>query len=241
MTNIQAQIEILVALQRVEMKIRETDRQIDALAGAAKALDQAAGEKEGLVDDAQNELNALKKEYRELESESKINAQMIVKSNEKLRSVKTNKEYQSILKEIEEIRKRNSAIEDRMLEELERIEAQEAAVNDAVAQHKGFLSTSAAEKTALAEKAAQQRQAVDAMRAEGDEIRARADEKTIAVLEDVKSKVRGMSVVPVQQAVCMGCHMNIPAQLYNELLRFDELRFCPHCNRIIYWKEKDSE
>ena len=241
MTNIQAQIEILVELQRVEMKIREADRQIDALAGAAEALDQAAGEKEGLVDDAQNVLAALKKGYRELESESKINAQMIVKSNEKLRSVKTNKEYQSILKEIEEIRKRNSAIEDRMLEELERIEAQEAAVNDAVEQHKGFLATSEAEKAALVEKAARQRQAVDAMRAEGDEIRTQADEKTIAVLEDVKTKVRGMSVVPVQQSVCMGCHMNIPPQLFNELLRFDELRFCPHCNRIIYWKEKDSE
>jgi hypothetical protein len=51
-------------------------------------------------------LMILKKSYRELESESKVNREMIVKSNEKLRAVKTNKEYQSILKEIEEIRKK---------------------------------------------------------------------------------------------------------------------------------------
>jgi hypothetical protein len=50
-----------------------------------------------------------------------------------------------------------------------------------------------------------------------------------------------MAVAPVQQAICMGCHMNIPAQLFNELQRFDELRFCPHCHRIIYWKAKENE
>jgi predicted nucleic acid-binding Zn-ribbon protein len=66
-------------------------------------------------------LDDLKKSYRELESESKVNREMIVKSNEKLRAVKTNKEYQSILKEIEEIRKKNSGIEDQMLDQLEAI------------------------------------------------------------------------------------------------------------------------
>ncbi|MEE9535799.1 MAG: C4-type zinc ribbon domain-containing protein, partial [Desulfobacterales bacterium] len=35
-------------------------------------------------------------------------------------------------------------------------------------------------------------------------------------------------------AVCQGCNVNIPPQLYNELQRFDTLMFCPHCQRIIY-------
>jgi uncharacterized protein len=31
--------------------------------------------------------------------------------------------------------------------------------------------------------------------------------------------------------------MNIPPQMYNELQRSDILMFCPHCQRIVYWRE----
>jgi predicted nucleic acid-binding Zn-ribbon protein len=105
----------------------------------------------------------------------------------------------------------------------------------------GFVQSCIEKKTAIADRVQQQVQAVERLNDKKEQIKASADPKTISILDDVKTKVRGMAVVPVEQAVCMGCHMNIPAQLYNELLRYDELRFCPHCNRIIYWKEKDSE
>jgi len=29
--------------------------------------------------------------------------------------------------------------------------------------------------------------------------------------------------------------MNIPPQMYNELQRYDSLKLCPFCNRILYW------
>jgi predicted nucleic acid-binding Zn-ribbon protein len=47
----------------------------------------------------------------------------------------------------------------------------------------------------------------------------------------------GLAVVPVKDAVCYGCNVNLPPQLYNELFRYDSLKFCPNCQRIIYLKE----
>jgi hypothetical protein len=47
-------------------------------------------------------------------------------------------------------------------------------------------------------------------------------------------------VAPVVDAVCQGCHLNIPWQLFNELHRFDELTFCPHCRRIIFCQEEEK-
>ena len=241
MSNIQEQINILVEVQDVEVEIIQADRQIHALDNEAAALDHAAHEHEVHVTAEKAALDELRKNYRELESESKINAEMIVKSNEKLRAVKTNKEYQSTLKEIEEIRKKNSAIEDRMLEQLENIDTAEAAVRQKETELSDFMQACREKKEALTAKAQEERQAVESLNEKKKQISAKADPKMIVVLDDVKKKVRGMAVVPAQQATCMGCHMNIPAQLYNELQRFDELRFCPHCHRIIYWKEPDSE
>ena len=238
MSNFQEQINILVEVQGVELEIHQADRLVNALSDEAAALDQAVAEREAMVSSEKAALDGLRKAYRDLESEAKVNAEMIVKSNEKLRAVKTNKEYQSILKEIDEIRKKNSGIEDRMLEQLETIESAEASVKSKEAELAGFVQSYREKKETFAAKEKRERQGVEALNEKKARISANADPQIISVLDDVKKKVRGLAVVPVQQAICMGCHMNIPAQLFNELQRFDELRFCPHCHRIIYWKEQ---
>ena len=238
MSNFQEQINILVEVQGVELEIHQADRLVNALSDEAAALDQAVAEREAMASSEKAALDGLRKAYRDLESEAKVNAEMIVKSNEKLRAVKTNKEYQSILKEIDEIRKKNSGIEDRMLEQLETIESTEASVKSKEAELAGFVQSYREKKETFAAKEKRERQGVEALNEKKARISANADPQIISVLDDVKKKVRGLAVVPVQQAICMGCHMNIPAQLFNELQRFDELRFCPHCHRIIYWKEQ---
>jgi predicted nucleic acid-binding Zn-ribbon protein len=238
MRTIQEQINILVEVQGVELEIHQAGRLVNALIDEAAALDRAVAERESLVSSEKAALGDLKKAYRELESESKVNAEMIVKSNEKLRAVKTNKEYQSILKEIDEMRKKNSGVEDRMLEQLEAIESAASALKEKEVELAGFVESYQVKKEAFAAKEKRERQAVEALNEKKARISANADPVIINVLDDVKKKVRGLAVVPVQQAICMGCHMNIPAQLFNELQRFDELRFCPHCHRIIYWKEQ---
>ena len=53
----------------------------------------------------------------------------------------------------------------------------------------------------------------------------------------VRGRVGRSAIVPVEKAVCQGCHLNIPPQMYNELHRCDHLEFCPHCQRIIYCKD----
>jgi hypothetical protein len=55
--------------------------------------------------------------------------------------------------------------------------------------------------------------------------------------EMIKGRRNGVAVVSARSAVCSGCNMNLPPQLYNELQRSEELIYCPNCNRIIYWDE----
>jgi predicted nucleic acid-binding Zn-ribbon protein len=50
----------------------------------------------------------------------------------------------------------------------------------------------------------------------------------------------GLAMVGVSKGVCSGCFMNVPPQLFNELLREDQLHACPACNRLMY-NVPDSE
>ena len=241
MSHIQDQIGILVEVESVDVEILRADRQITTLSNEAARLDRLVAEREAQVSAEKSALEDLRKAYRELESESKINAGMIAKSNEKLRAVKTNKEYQSILKEIEEIRKKISSIEDQMIEQLEAIESAEQAVAQKETELAQMMQSCQEKKETFANQAQRGRKVVATLNEKKAQISAKADPKIITILNDVRKKVRGTPVVPAVRATCMGCHMNIPAQLFNELQRCDEIRFCPHCHRIIYWQAKDSE
>jgi predicted nucleic acid-binding Zn-ribbon protein len=50
----------------------------------------------------------------------------------------------------------------------------------------------------------------------------------------------GVAIIRVIDAVCQGCNMNIPPQMYNELQRRDSLKNCPSCERLIYWQNEDD-
>jgi predicted nucleic acid-binding Zn-ribbon protein len=62
------------------------------------------------------------------------------------------------------------------------------------------------------------------------------DSQLIVKYEQIKAWSGGIAVALVNNATCAECHLSIPPQMYNELQRQDALKFCPNCQRIIYWK-----
>jgi hypothetical protein len=64
--------------------------------------------------------------------------------------------------------------------------------------------------------------------------------KLLKNYEVIKRHSRGIGIVQAQNEVCCGCNMNIPPQMYNDLQKTDDVCFCPHCQRIIYWKEPEA-
>jgi hypothetical protein len=66
------------------------------------------------------------------------------------------------------------------------------------------------------------------------EIENQLDPGLVEQYRQVKKRCGGIGLVQVENAVCKGCFLNIPPQMYNELHKGNELRMCPHCHRLIY-------
>ena len=111
-------------LQQIEWKRKNFKGVFAGCAGSeSKALDTRLESSPAMLrTDDENLITELNKKYRAYESDIQSNLGKIGKSQEKLRAVKTNKEYQSSLKEIDDIKAINSKLEDEMLEFLEQIE-----------------------------------------------------------------------------------------------------------------------
>jgi RNase P subunit RPR2 len=46
--------------------------------------------------------------------------------------------------------------------------------------------------------------------------------------------------VPIIKGVCSGCHIILPPQFVNEVRIGKEIRFCPECSRILYFKPDEE-
>ena len=233
--DIKEQISILVKLQKIEtetnaikLKLGDVSKKFDKLDAGLVAFEQA-------MEDEESYLGELKKKYRDFESDTQTNISQVKKSQGKLMAIKNNKEYQSVLKEIEKIRVKNSRIEDEMIECLELTEKTEKAISlkkDELEQLAGQMTL---EKEKIKQEMAEGEEKLVQLEIDWKEMSSIVEPELFETFIRVKETQAGkIAIVPVKDAVCRGCNMNIPPQMYNELYLGDILRFCPHCQRIIY-------
>ena len=231
------QIKVLVKLQHLDAESIRIKSNLNNVSKKLKHLDSSLEEIEQTIKDQESVLDGLKKQYRDYESDVKLNLAKINKSQEKLRSVKTNKEYQSLLKEIEDVKSKNSSIEDIMIECLDRIDEAEEIIATKKDEYLQLSDHIKSEKQSIEHEAEIDKKKLDELDMDRKNVSGLIDSQLFKKYLVIKEQQEGLAVVPVKDAVCHGCNVNLPPQLYNELFRHDSLKFCPNCHRIIYLKE----
>jgi uncharacterized protein len=231
------QIVLLIDLQKIDQEIKTLNIKKQTLPEKASELDQDFKARKEKAEEERQGLEGLNKLHKEKESELKQGQEKLRKAKERLLEVKTNKEYQAMLTEIDTVEKSNGRIEEEILVLYDRIDEKKGFVKNHekdLKQYQGSYET--------------ERKQIDAELSSIDgelEIQQKKFEALVPGLkpelrrryEMIKGRRNGIAVVSARNAVCSGCNINLPPQLYNELQRSEELICCPNCNRILYWDE----
>ena len=232
---IKEQIVSLVKLQQIEIETRSIQLSLDSVDHRMQALDASVKEFEKSIENDDADIKELNQKYRVYESDVQMNLERISKSKEKLNAVKTNKEYQSSLKEIEGLETINSKIEDEMIEFLEHIDGAENKLSQTKAEYSKLIGQADVEKAAIKDEASLGKQRLLQLNEQRDDISRSIDAEILDKFNRTKVKqTNGIAIVAAKDAVCQGCNMNIPPQMYNELHHFDRLFNCPYCQKLIY-------
>jgi predicted nucleic acid-binding Zn-ribbon protein len=235
------EIKNLKALQKVDLEIREINEE---MAVGTAGLDKQQSSIDALKDELAEfteKLEGGEVRRRELEAEVE-DAQLMVKDRQnKLMNVQTNREYQSILKEIEDAKNANKQRDDelvRLLEQAEYYDTKKEESSAACAQLEAKLAEETATHEATATKLTTRKAKVEKTR----NTKAKKVKKPLlGKYERLLEKRDGLAMVGANNGVCHGCYMNVPPQLYNELLREDQLHSCPTCNRLLYYIEVSDD
>lgn len=233
------QLVSLVNLQQIEIETSSVKTKINNVDQRLEKLDEGLRDFKQVIEKQESVINELNQKYRDYETDVRMNLDGIKKSEAKLSSVKTNKEYQAFLKEIDDIKDKNSKLEDDMIEFLDRIEETENTLNAKMTEYSELQTRLNNEKEIIEKETEEGKRQLENLDSEWKRVASGIDDDLLATFNTVKlNQSNAIGIVAVTDAVCQGCHMNIPPQMYNELQRGDSLKKCPICDRLIYWKDE---
>jgi uncharacterized protein len=234
------EIKLLIELQGFDSELRRISLRKNELPGAREQLDEELRRFEEAVEECRKRTEDLQKAHRDREKDLKGGLESVKKAKSRLLEVKTNKEYEAILKEIDTFNQKNSAIEDEILNLLEENEKAGGEIRKIERELEEVRTRYDREVKALDEEIVSLEGFLAAMAAKQQGTREKIDPEILKKYDLIREKRNGQAVVAARKEVCSGCHMNIPPQMYNELQTYEKLYVCPSCNRIIYWENRDD-
>lgn len=228
-------------------KLQSVENQLRAAKAKLARCRRSVIIQENQIRSLQNSLEAKKEEIQltkiqsdRLELELKSGDESITKLRAFLNVAKTNKEYASILTQLNTTKADNSKVETQALELLKDIEADEAEcenIQGQIDQQKQTLKQTRKETKTLAAKyeaqieeiQAQWNHLAEAIPAEPLKVFKRVadtyDGEALAVIEKQQNKMETYS--------CGGCFMGITAESVNLLMTRDDIIRCSSCTRIL--------
>jgi len=230
-------LERVIQLQRLETTAEEARRKISDHPQRAQALDDRLAAARSTLDGIKARLAEAQNKRRAEEKEVSTVQTRLAKYKDQLLEVKTNREYQAMLHEIETAQNDIKAREDRILETMMESDEMSANVKKAEAELKNVEKTVSAERQVLDEEVKALQAELDKTATARKALIAQIDRHTLAIFETTAKGRKGIAVSEARDGMCMICHVRLRPQVFNEVRRNDSIIQCDSCRRILYFVE----
>ncbi|MFO0971910.1 MAG: C4-type zinc ribbon domain-containing protein [Phycisphaerae bacterium] len=234
-------VEALHRLQEVELQLAELKQRIAAKAQAARAQERRI---ETLTRDLETKRRAIRD--RQIESDRlsldiRSSEERIAKLRTALNTSKTNKEYASVLTQLNTDKADVGKIEEKAIGILNEIDVARKALTDEETKL-GVEQARLADLRRLAgEYEAQVADRLARLTSEREQAAAGVPPTVMKVFTRVAEKHDGQAMAEVtrtnprkEEFVCGGCNMSVTLQQVNEIISKDDPIMCKTCGRILY-------
>jgi predicted nucleic acid-binding Zn-ribbon protein len=230
-----ADLQRLIRLQDIESRVAGARRRIADAPAEIASLDARLTAARDAVAAAKQSLADNQTARRATEKDLAVVQQRVGKFKEQLMEVKTNAEYHAMQHQIAAADAEVARFEEQILVTM--LEADEIH-----AQVKAAEGTLKADEVAVAkERAAIQADAADKERLLAESEKERADllpqiaRQHVELFERVFKGRQGIAVAQAIDGHCSICHVRLRPQIYNTILRNEEIVQCDHCQRVLYF------
>ncbi|MDY0375705.1 MAG: C4-type zinc ribbon domain-containing protein [Desulfobacterium sp.] len=233
-------IGVLVKLQKAETETVRIESFLKKIETEKIGVEKELIAFKSALENHKDELAKAAALCRDTEAEVQMLGERVVRSNEKLRQVKTNKEYQALQREVDDNRKRKEVLETSFIKFLEDKESKETFVSQREVELAQLTEKIRTEQEEIDKKGQSDRELLNQYRRQREEIGEKLESSLYRQFNQISNANGGLAVVEVRERLCRGCFMSIPHQLYIEVQRCNSLILCPQCNRILYFAQPEE-
>jgi len=231
------QLSLLIGLQVIDAKIRACVEEKDRFPGLIASLERRREESKAGLESVREELETAKKVKRERDGDLDAGIQKVEKLKARASEIKTNKEYQALLREIETAEQESKAVEDDILALMEKIDGAAGQITSAEKNAKEEEVAINAEQKQYGAAQAKLEKEFKAHERSKQDAASRIEQSVLEQYQKLSGKVSGDSVVEARAESCLGCHMSIPPQVFVIVKKNSAITTCPNCTRILYYQE----
>jgi predicted nucleic acid-binding Zn-ribbon protein len=229
-----------MGLQGLDREIQELEQKLATIAGRVEGLREENGrnqaELQRLTEEDQQTTAVRKKAEKELaEGEARIRNKRM-----RLNLVRTDKELQALTHEVEALKDTNLRLETDLLALTEAADPRAARIKELGEQiAKGRAALTEGEKE-IAEQVEELNASIGEKRRERDDAAAQISPSLLQRYNTLFTRRQGAAVVLAKGGSCTGCRRLLPPQLFNEIQKHLQIHFCPNCQRILYFEDKNN-
>lgn len=229
-------LEQLLVIQDRDRRIAELKREQARVPQQLTAVDARVRDESARLESAKQELKHIEADRKKLEIDAESKRAQIAKYRTQLSQIKSNTEYQALLKEIAKAEEEIKGIEDVELEIMERAERLQPALREEQTLLKEVTAKAESERADLQKRGAAIAQELATLQGERSTFAKTTDADLLARYERLIRSKGDFAVVPIRGGNCGGCHLHIPPQIVHNAKHAAELTSCEYCGRILYWQ-----
>jgi predicted nucleic acid-binding Zn-ribbon protein len=237
--SVEQQMELLKDLQGLDQELSRIRENRQKLEAEQQEIVAELERVQVMIDSLAADIAVLEEQRGELRQALQLERSNVEKAEGRLPEIKTQKEYLAVLKEIDAAKKINKDLSDRIQErdnEIAALEQETAEKEQDLSDLKTGMEARCDEIRQLLEESGKDLEEKSSQREDRLQPLPAALRKRYQLLMERRA---GIAVVEARNGTCLGCNMHLPPQLFNSLFRADEIKSCPHCNRLLF-VEKDA-
>jgi len=235
--NLREQLSSLIKLQTVDSEIYALRSEKSAKPDEIKAREISFEAKKAQLAELEKKLLELQKERKDKELELGSKEEAAKKLQGQLYGLKTNKEYQTMLQQIQDAKADASIIEDKVLELFDKADAARGEVEKEKLRLKEEEKVFLTEKKKIEDRVKEIDDRLSQLEAQRKQAIPEIDPKILSQYERILGSREGLAIVIVKENSCGGCNMFVPPQVINLIKMYEHIITCEMCNRILYINE----
>ena len=236
----QQSLEQLLKLQDIDYYLGELERSKDYLPDMMENLRKEIGETKTKYETCTKDLEEAKLKQGKLELEINTKEADLQKYQQQMMSIKTNKEYDALVAEIDNIKTVISNHESELIETIDLVAALEKNIDDYKTKMEQVEDNNTKQLSVLQEKIDTIGDKVSGKVSERNEITVGIPRQLISVYDRVRKGKGGSAVVAVKKRACGACYKSLTPKKVQEIRKADKVLTCDNCGRLLFWDAVES-